>query len=96
MEWERGVLKQPQHHETMRSPTALQQINELRCDAVYLVCMGYIRIGSSPFAYQTHCEKWPFSLGAACDRYYILQGSLQDPAAATASCLQRALGCIEP
>lgn len=39
MEWERGVLKQPQHHETMRLPTALQQINELRCDAVYyLVC----------------------------------------------------------
>lgn len=56
MEWERGVLKQPQHHETMRLPTALQQINELRCDAVYLV-MAYIRIGGSLLAYQTHCEK---------------------------------------
>lgn len=52
MEWERGVFKQPQHHETMRLPTALQQINELRCNAVYLV-MAYIHL----FAYLTRYEK---------------------------------------
>lgn len=44
MEWERGVLKQPQHHETMQLSTGLQQINELRCDALHLVCMEYVQV----------------------------------------------------
>lgn len=44
MEWERGVLKQPQHHETMQLSTGLQQINELRCDALHLVCTEYVQV----------------------------------------------------